>query len=402
MGDPVVELHENLASSVPPGMRPASLYTGRKGDPRPVPSWIPPDIPAAPGVYEFQADGGTTLYVGKSVNLRRRVRGWFYGGGPRDDRLAEMLKLARRVEVERTGSDLEARLVEAERIVAGRPRYNRALKNRARGWYLEIDRADPFPRPRTVRAPRKSRARYFGPYAGRRLPDEIGRLLERIFGLRSCPGRVVPDRAGSPCLAYGIGLCAAPCIGAERLDGYRERVARAERLLADPGYGFELRQRWVGRRDRCAAALRFEQAARLQRRLSDLDELESRRGALDHALAERSWMIALPHAQAGRGVLFGMVRGKVLPRHELVWDDPAWRRRAADAVYGARLAELRLPQTFEPGEMVASLIVTGWLLDGAPEGHALEMDGRAETAIVADLERRIAGLSPGRSVDDDG
>ena len=359
---------------------------------------MPPDLPAAPGVYEFQADGGTTLYVGKSVNLRRRVRGWFYGGGPKDDRLAEMLKLARRVEVERTGSDLEARLVEAERIVAGRPRYNRALKNRARGWYLEIDHSDPFPRPRTVRAPRKARARYFGPYAGRRLPDEVARLLERIFGLRSCPGRVIPDRRGSPCLAYGIGLCAAPCIGAEPLDGYRERVGRAEQLLTNPRYGIELRQSWTRRRDRASAALEFERASRLQRRLDDLDELESRRGALDHALADRSWLIALPHARPGRAVLFAMVRGRVLPRQEIGWHDPVWRDQAADVVYRARVAELRLRQTFEPGEMVASLIVTGWLLDGAPDGHAIELDGREEVAIVGELGAAARAFQDGHFV----
>ena len=368
----------------------------------PIPAWVPRNLPAAPGVYEFQADGGTALYVGKSVNLRRRVRGWFYGGGPKDDRLAEMLKLARRVEVERTGSDLEARLVEAERIVAGRPRYNRALKNRARGWYLEIDRADPFPRPRTVRAPRRARARYFGPYAGRRLPEEIARLLERIFGLRSCPGRVVPDRNGSPCLAHGIGLCAAPCIGAEAVDGYRERVARAEHLLADPGYGIELRERWTRRRDQASAALRFERASRLQRRLNDLDELESLRGELDNLLAERSWMIALPHARPKRGVIFAVVRGRVLPRLEIRWHDPDWRRRAADAIYEARLAELRLPQIFEPADMVATLIVTGWLLEGAPDGLAVELDGRDEPAIVDELWSGMAGLMPRRVFDASG
>ena len=49
----------------------------------PVPDWVPAELPSAPGVYQFEADGGTALYVGKSVNLRRRVRGYFYGGGPR-------------------------------------------------------------------------------------------------------------------------------------------------------------------------------------------------------------------------------------------------------------------------------------------------------------------------------
>src|SRR5688572_30264068 len=112
----------------------------------PVPDWVPAELPPAPGVYQFEADGGTALYVGKSVNLRRRVRGYFYGGGPRSERTAEMLALARRVEWRATGSDLEARLDEARRIVATRPVYNRALRNRSRGWYLEIDWRDPFPR----------------------------------------------------------------------------------------------------------------------------------------------------------------------------------------------------------------------------------------------------------------
>ena len=61
----------------------------------PVPDWIPPDLPAAPGVYQFQDAVGTPIYVGKSVNLRRRVRGYFYGGGPKDERMALMVRLAR-------------------------------------------------------------------------------------------------------------------------------------------------------------------------------------------------------------------------------------------------------------------------------------------------------------------
>jgi hypothetical protein len=226
----------------------------------------------------------------------------------------------------------------------------------------------------------------------------VARLLERIFGLRSCPGRVIPDRRGSPCLAYGIGLCAAPCIGAEPLDGYRERVGRAEQLLTNPRYGIELRQSWTRRRDRASAALEFERASRLQRRLDDLDELESRRGALDHALADRSWLIALPHARPGRAVLFAMVRGRVLPRQEIGWHGPVWRDQAADVVYRARVAELRLRQTFEPGEMVASLIVTGWLLDGAPDGHAIELDGREEVAIVGELGAAARAFQDGHFV----
>ncbi|MGH7563629.1 MAG: hypothetical protein ACREK5_04305 [Gemmatimonadota bacterium] len=60
------------------------------------------------------------------------------------------------------------------------------------------------------------------------------------------------------------------------------------------------------------------------------------------------------------------------------------------------MAELRLPQISEPGEMVASLIVSGWLLDGTPGGLALDLDGRDEEGIVAELADRLRALTPAR------
>jgi excinuclease UvrABC nuclease subunit len=351
----------------------------------PVPAWVPADLPALPGVYQFEAEGGTVLYVGKSVNLRRRVRGYFYGGGPKCGRTAEMLALARGVEWRATGSDLEARLEEARRIVAGRPVYNRALRNRARGWYLEIDWRDPFPRLSVVRIPRRPGARHFGPYRGRGAPERVARLLERAFGLRSCAGRVTPDPDASPCLAYGIGLCAAPCIGAIGLTEYRERVEAAARALADPAYALALRARLEDERSSASEALAFEQAAARQRRIGWLDELESERAGLERPWIERSWMVALPHARPGHSVLIGFVRGRVLPAREVDWEEEKRDADVADACYAARVAELRAEAVLEPAELALSLIVSGWLMDGAPGGVALDLDRLSDAEVAGRL-----------------
>ena len=349
-----------------------------------MPDWVPPELPPAPGVYQFEADGGTALYVGKSVNLRRRVRGYFYGGGPRSERTAEMLALARRVEWRATGSDLEARLDEARRIVATRPVYNRALRNRARGWYLEIDWREPFPRFRVVRAPRGRGARRFGPYRGRKAPERIARLLEHVFRLRSCGGRVIPDPAGSPCLAHGVGLCTAPCIGAVGLSAYRAQVEAAARWLADPRYAIDLRASLASARDDASATLAFERAGELQRRIDRLDALEEERATLEQPWVGRSWMIALPHARPGRSVLIAMVRGRVLPVREVDWEDDDGGA-VADACYAARVAELGAPSVLEPGELVPSLIVSGWLMDGAPGGVVLDLDRWSDAEVVGCL-----------------
>ncbi|HEU4464784.1 MAG TPA: hypothetical protein VFS53_07055 [Gemmatimonadota bacterium] len=351
----------------------------------PVPDWVPAELPPAPGVYQFDADGGTALYVGKSVNLRRRVRGYFYGAGPRSERTAEMLALARRLEWHATGSDLEARLDEAHRIVATRPVYNRALRNRARGWYLEIDWRDPFPRLRVVRAPRGGGARRFGPYRGRAAPERIARLLEHTFQLRSCGGRVLPDPDASPCLAHGVGLCSAPCIGAVGLSAYRLQVEAAARWLADPRYAIDVRASLASERDEASGALAFERAGELQRRIDRLDALEEERATLERPWVERSWMISLPHADAGRSILIAMVRGKVLPAREVDWEAGDVRMVAADACYAARVAELRAPAVLEPSELVPSLIVSGWLMDGAPGGMVLDLDRMSDAEVVSRL-----------------
>ena len=119
-----------------------------------------------------------------------------------------MLALARRVEWRATGSDLEARLEEARRIVAGRPCYNRALgTERAAGTWRSIGAIHSHDR--GSYGFHVARALDFGPYRGRATPERVARLIERAFGLRSCCGRVLPDPAGSPCLAHEIALLGA-------------------------------------------------------------------------------------------------------------------------------------------------------------------------------------------------
>lgn len=351
----------------------------------PVPDWIPDDLPAAPGVYAFVGAGGTLLYVGKSVNLKRRVRSYFYGGGPDSDRMADMLSLARRVRIERTGSDLEAKLVEADRIVGERPRFNRALKNRSRGWYLEVDWGTPFPRLRVTRTAKRTRARYFGPFRGRKLPREIAELARKVFELRSCTGRIRPDADGSPCLQHGIGLCTAPCIGAAGVDAYRSQVRKAVQALDDPDFVDRIRRKLRDDRDALSEAWRFEEAADRQRRIEWLDGLEERRRFLERPWLERSRLLVLPAAREGRRVLVPVALGRVLARREAPSRGPAWRDAVRDACYAVRVAELRADTAFPPEEMAPALIVTRWLEEGAPEGVALELD--RETGPAEALER---------------
>jgi len=314
---------------------------------RTISRWVPSDLPASPGVYTFTDSSGNALYVGKSVNLRRRVRGYFYGGGPDNARLAEMTRLARGVGVAPTGSDLEARLMEADRIVRERPPYNKALKRRGSGYYLELRWSEPFPRLRIVRRPRGTGARYVGPFYGRRLPERIRRLVEKIARLRSSAEPVRPDVAATPCIQHDMGLCTAPCARRIGLDGYRRQAAAATRLLTDASYSWELQDRFARHRDEASRRLDFEEAAGHQARLDWLEELEGYRFALEDDGGERSWLIVLPGAETGTRVIQPVAVGRVLPRRTVPWED-GWESAVEDACYAIRVAELRAPAVLSP------------------------------------------------------
>ncbi len=353
----------------------------------PVPEWVP-ELPASPGVYVFVDPHDHPLYVGKSVNLRRRVRGYFYGGGPSNERLAEMLRIARGVVAHPTGSDLEARLVEAERILDDRPPYNKALKRRGSGWYLELRWNEPFPRLRVVRRPRRMGARYVGPFWGRRLPDRIARLTEKIFKLRNCAEPVRPNADRTPCIQFDMGLCTAPCARRTGIDQYRRQAEGAARLLVDREYTWDLMDRVVSARDAAAAKLEFERAAEQQLRLDWLEELEEYRFAMQSDSDRRSWLIVLPGVDLSCRTLQPVALGRVLRRRRVEWVDGSWQESVEDACYAVRVAELRSPAVLLPRESVRSVMVGRWLEDGSPDGYAIDLSDLDAPAVIDRIEAR--------------
>ena len=82
-------------------------------------------IPNAPGIYYFKNKKGKIIYVGKAVNLKKRVLGHFY------DKKEKELNLCREtadIDFELSGSDLLARLMEDAAIKHHFPIYNQAAK----------------------------------------------------------------------------------------------------------------------------------------------------------------------------------------------------------------------------------------------------------------------------------
>jgi DNA polymerase-3 subunit epsilon len=86
------------------------------------------NLPDRPGIYRMLCANGDLLYIGKATSLKQRVNSYFRPKGPHAEHTLEMLSQAADLEVTRTGSALEAALLESDAIKRYKPPYNVALQ----------------------------------------------------------------------------------------------------------------------------------------------------------------------------------------------------------------------------------------------------------------------------------
>ncbi len=175
------------------------------------------DVPSAPGIYQFVADlpdaegvvRRQVLYVGKSRNLRNRVRSYFTAAETRP-RIDEMVRIATAVETTVCRTELEAEVLELRLIAAHSPRYNRRSKFPERQHWLKIT-TEPFPRLSIVAAVGGDGATYFGPFSRRQSAADTVAALHDAFPIRQCTKRLSVRTPSSACMLGELGRCMAPC-----------------------------------------------------------------------------------------------------------------------------------------------------------------------------------------------
>ena len=88
----------------------------------------------------------TIMYVGKAVNLHKRVQSYFrkiVGRGPQIDQMVQQIA---RFEYIVTDSEMEALVLENNLIKEHRPRYNTMLKDDKTYPYIKVTIQEKFPR----------------------------------------------------------------------------------------------------------------------------------------------------------------------------------------------------------------------------------------------------------------
>lgn len=221
-------------------------------------------LPHAPGVYLFADGRGETLYVGKSKDVRRRVRQYFTAGEMRK-RMREMVALTEQVTAIECATTLEAEVRELRLIADRKPPYNSRSRFPERALWLKLT-VEPFPRLSVVRTVRADDAAYLGPFGSRRQADNATYALYEAFPLRQCTPRLSPRKQTPACALAEMGRCGAPCDGRQSVEQYAP-VSDAVRaaMLTDVR---QLAAALERRIDRLSSKLRYEDATVWRDRLA--------------------------------------------------------------------------------------------------------------------------------------
>lgn len=181
-------------------------------------------IPSSPGVYIFKNGKGQIIYIGKAINLKKRVSSYFYKKA-HDAKTMFLVAEIRNVEYQPTSSGAEALIYEAYLVKEKKPKFNIDLKDDKSYPYLRLTR-EKFPRLFITREKIKDNSLYYGPYTNVALLRQAIAFMQRVFPLRIC--NRIPKKA---CLNYHMGQCIGPCVEPERRDDYLEIVKDVKLFL---------------------------------------------------------------------------------------------------------------------------------------------------------------------------
>lgn len=177
-------------------------------------------LPDKPGVYIMHDVDDKIIYVGKAVNLKRRVKSYFRKTD-KTERIKRMVSLIDHFEYIVVDNEAEALILECNLIKKNRPKFNVLLKDDKTYPYIKIDIKSDYPNVTITRKIINDGSKYFGPYANPGAAKEMLDFIKQKYKIRQCKNFRSETRA---CLNYHINRCFGPCMGYVSKEDYRKQI----------------------------------------------------------------------------------------------------------------------------------------------------------------------------------
>lgn len=199
------------------------------------------ELPEACGVYYLHDSDGELVYIGKSINIQKRL---FEHFAEISNKGTQMEQYVRDFTYTITGSELIALILESNEIKAHNPIINRAQRSKPKNFTVNTTTDDLGYQHIGIRKLKEGEEGSFSKYFTVR--QHGTQFLKHLAdGYQLCYSKLGLEKGTGPCFAYNIGKCLGACIGEETPETYNLRVEHALEelfvpltghfLLTDPG-----------------------------------------------------------------------------------------------------------------------------------------------------------------------
>ena len=186
-----------------------------------LPKHIYDGLPSTPGIYFFKNAKGKIIYVGKAINIKKRVLSHFYDKATKE---IEMCAVTADIDYEHSGNELVALLMESAAIKHHYPEYNRSQKRNVQRYgiftyedrngiyHLAFNKIKMAPNPVAI---------FYNTTDCRLYLEEICKTFSLCAKFCHLQEKV------DTCSHYRIKKCDGICRGEETVDAYNKKVEDA-------------------------------------------------------------------------------------------------------------------------------------------------------------------------------
>ena len=186
-----------------------------------LPKHIYDGLPSTPGIYFFKNAKGKIIYVGKAINIKKRVLSHFYDKATKE---IEMCAVTADIDYEHSGNELVALLMESAAIKQHYPEYNRSQKRNVQRYgiftyedrngiyHLAFNKIKMAPNPVAI---------FYNTTDCRLYLEEICKTFSLCAKFCHLQEKV------DTCSHYRIKKCDGICRGEETVDAYNKKVEDA-------------------------------------------------------------------------------------------------------------------------------------------------------------------------------
>ncbi len=274
-------------------------------------------LPDRPGIYQHLDKDGGILYVGKAINLRKRVSSYFTKNHD-NGKTAVLVRKIEDVKVIVTETEIDALLLENNLIKEYQPRYNINLKDDKTYPWICIKK-ERFPRVFSLRNLPKDNSEYYGPYASVRVMKTVLELIRQIYPLRNCNYQLSDENIDvgkfKVCLEYHLKNCLGPCEGLQNEEEYNKNIAEARNIIKGNISG--VKKLLKEKMKEAAAEMQFEIAQKYKEKIELVERYQSRSTVVSQHISNVDVFSAFSDAEFGYINYLKIIEGAVVQSHTL-------------------------------------------------------------------------------------